>query len=805
MRSLLSQISRIKRQDLPLITLKKMVILPGMSFNIILEDPYSLKAIEASLYEGRYLFIGFPKEGNTEANLSTLSKEQFYEVGVVAYALQIIKMPDKKVHLFLEGRERASLASLTKKEEGYLQAHIDPLVLNVDMSSHVVALMRNIEPLFEEFSRLKKIKKENSRSLAKIDSPYKMVDMIVPYLDSRYEDKVEKFILDREASLRLRDLAEELRLEIEILTLKDEIEVKVHGNLARNQREYFLNEQIKEIQKRLNKEGEKGGLLDRINLKGFPDEIRERMVKEFKKLESLSQNSPESGTLRSYIDLMLDLPWKERTEDHFSIEKASSILEKSHYGMEEAKENILEYLAVRSLSNYSRQPILCLVGPPGTGKTSIAKSIADSLGRKFVKMALGGVRDEAEIRGHRRTYIGALPGKIIQNMKTAGVVNPVFLLDEIEKMSSDYRGDPASAMLEVLDPEQNKQFVDHYLEVPYDLSEVLFITTANSLDSIPLPLLDRLEVIQIEGYTYYEKCAIAKDFLLPRLLKETGLEGLNIDITEKALLRVVNDYTAESGVRSLYRALTKMLRKVAKEILDNTPEVFEKERWVYPSSYYHITPKGFIPFTDGTLFHKRITEKEVSHYLGESISPSLIKSSQAGLVYGLAWTAYGGKVLAIEALAFSGKGELILTGNLGDVMKESARIAYSLARKMAREEDPSVNLEKDLHVHCPEGAIPKDGPSAGITLTMVMLSALLDLPLRLDTAMTGELSLTGNVLPIGGVREKVLAAYRFNLKHVILPLKNKGDTKKLPKEIKGHLKISFVEHISDVWQIMKEK
>ncbi|KAL0266217.1 UNVERIFIED_CONTAM: hypothetical protein PYX00_011935 [Menopon gallinae] len=545
---------------------------------------------------------------------------------------------------------------------------------------------------------------------------------------------------------------------------------------------------MREIQKRLNREEEGGALLARIQKKAFSKEVKEKLFKEYRKLESLAHSSPESGILRGYIDWMLDLPWSEYSVDHFDWHEAKEILSRSHYGMREAKEHILEFLVVRSLTAHSRQPIICLVGPPGTGKTSIAQSIAKALNREFVQMSLGGVRDEAEIRGHRRTYVGALPGKIIQSMKRAG-------------------GDPASAMLEVLDPEQNKNFVDHYIEVPFDLSQVLFIATANSLDTIPLPLLDRMEIVQVKGYTYYEKCLIAREFFLPRLLEENGLQGLRVEFSSQALLKIIHDYTAESGVRSLYRVMTKLLRKLVKELVTHTPYVLKCQRYFYPSSYLHKSVAGVVPNKGGAYFYKCIELKDVPLYLGERISPTLIHTKQAGLVYGLAWTAVGGKVLAIEALTFAGKGELVLTGSLGDVMKESARIAYSLARKLASQElaGSSPDSSLDLHLHCPEGASPKDGPSAGITICMAMLSAFLNRPLRLDTAMTGELSLTGSVLAVGGVHEKVLAAYRFNLKRVILPLSNREEIHKLPEEVKKAIRFYYVSHIEEVWEILNKK
>lgn len=800
MKSLLSRVNKIKRQDLPLVITSKIVAFPHTSANIVIEDEASLKAIEASVYNGRYFFIGYPLQEDYDVDVAKFSADRLYNVGIIAYGLQILKMPDKKVHLFLEGRERAFIKNLAVKD-GYLQANLEPLNVEVLITSHIVALMRNIEVLFEQLARYKKLKKDSARSIMKTESPHKIVDLIAPYLETHYKNKIEKFLLNRDISERLQSLAEEIRLEIDIFEIKDDIEKKVNSVLAKNQKEYFLNEQMKEIQRRLNKDGEEGGLFEKIKSRGFPRDIYDKVVKEYKKLESLPLNSPESGILKGYIEWMLDLPWKEYTEDHFNFEYAKRSLELSHFGMKEAKEHILEFLSVRSISKNSRQPIICLVGPPGTGKTSLSQGIAKSLGRKFVQVSLGGLRDEAEIRGHRRTYVGAMPGKIIQAMKNAKVTNPVFLLDEIEKLSSDYRGDPASALLEVLDPEQNNRFVDHYIDVPYDLSNILFITTANSLDPIPLPLLDRMEIIQIEGYTYWEKLAIARDFFLDRLLSENGLQGLKIEFSEEAILKIIHDYTIESGVRSLYRVMTKVLRKFVKRILEKDPELLN-QRYHYPSSYYHRSIAGTVPLKDKGIFYYLIKEEDIISYLGPKVPRAFITSKQAGLVYGLAWTSSGGKVLAIESLCFEGKGELIVTGSLGNVMKESARIAYSLAKRIAVQIDPNVNLKVDLHLHCPEGATPKDGPSAGITMAVSMISALLEEPIRLDTAMTGELSLVGNVLPIGGLHEKVLAAHRLGISRVILPKENESELIRLPKDIIKTMEVHFVKDVEEVWNLM---
>jgi ATP-dependent Lon protease len=622
----------------------------------------------------------------------------------------------------------------------------------------------------------KRIPPEMLLSVQSIDEPSRLADTIVAHLSLKLTDK--QSILETEsAAKRLEKLYELMQAEIEILQVEKKIRTRVKKQMEKTQKEYYLNEQMQAIQKELGERDEFKNeiqeLEDKIKNKRMSKEAHAKVRKELKKLKMMSPMSAEATVVRNYIDWVLSLPWEDKTQDKLDVEEAEKILDTDHYGLKKVKERILEYLAVQALVKKLKGPILCLVGPPGVGKTSLAKSIARATGRNFVRLSLGGVRDEAEIRGHRRTYIGALPGKIIQSLKKAGANNPVFLLDEVDKMSTDFRGDPSAALLEVLDPEQNSSFNDHYLDLDYDLSDVMFITTANSLHSIPVPLQDRMEILQLPGYTEWEKLSIAQQYLVPKAKESNGVADIDLDLSSDALRTVIHNYTKEAGVRSLEREISTVCRKVAKEVLKKGKE---------------------------TKF--RVTSKNVVKYLGvhKYRYGKVEEQNEIGLTHGLAVTMYGGDLLATEVTVMPGKGKLVLTGKLGDVMQESAQAAISYVRSRAE----SLGLDRefyakvDIHVHFPEGAIPKDGPSAGITMATSLVSALLRVPVRRDVAMTGEITLRGRVLPIGGLKEKILAAHRSEILTVVIPKENEKDLKDIPKKVRRVMKIHCVEHMDDV-------
>jgi ATP-dependent Lon protease len=623
-------------------------------------------------------------------------------------------------------------------------------------------------------------------------------------------EKKMEFLTGKENKIRLENLAITLEMENEVITLKNSINGRVKRKLEKTQKEYFLNEQLKEIQKELGSEdndpsGSKE-LEEKILAMDLPEEVQNKALKELKRLSRLQPMSPESGVLRTYLEWITDLPWGISTEDNKSLRAAADILDRDHYDLKKAKERILDFIAVRQLKKNLKGPILCFAGPPGTGKTSLGRSVAKALNREFIRISLGGVRDEAEIRGHRKTYVGALPGKIIQSLKKAKTENPVFLLDEIDKMNSDFRGDPAAALLEVLDPEQNSTFVDHYLEVPFDLSKVMFITTANSLHNIPNPLLDRMEIINIPGYTDFEKLEIASRFIIPKQLEENGLEKAEITMSDESILKIIRSYTMESGVRNLEREISQVIRKITrKAIVDyqsrggryviNTAAMHENQQ------IYSVRNIDDSTFLDIPSIKLHITPEMINQFLGkEKFSESDLKDEQkSGIATGLAWTEMGGRVLPVEVKLFEGTGKLILTGKLGDVMKESAQIAFSFLKSNSETLGitPDFSKDKDIHIHVPEGAIPKDGPSAGITITAALLSAIKDIPLKSGIAMTGEITLTDSLLPIGGLKEKVLAAHRYKQHSVLIPEKNRGDKDELPQEIQDAMTFYFCSSVKD--------
>lgn len=714
----------------------------------------------------------------SEVNIEEPTEDDIYRVGTIARVRQMLKLPNGTIRVLVEGVVRAEIISYLSNEEFY-EVMLRELPEPETDDPEVDALMRSVLSQFEHYISLsKKVTPETHAAVADIDDPGRLADVITSHLSLKIKDKQE--ILETvDVRQRLEKLLDFLNNEREVLELERKINQRVKKQMEKTQKEYYLREQMKAIQKEL---GEKEGraseaeeLRNQLAESGAPDSVKEKVEKEIDRLEKMPSTSAEGGVIRTYIDWLLSLPWSKQTEDDLNLGKAEEILNEDHYGLEKPKERVLEYLAVQKLVKQMKGPILCLVGPPGVGKTSLARSIAKSLGRKFVRISLGGVRDEAEIRGHRRTYVGAMPGRIIQGMKTAGSLNPVFLLDEIDKMAMDFRGDPASALLEVLDPEQNNTFSDHYIESPFDLSKVLFVTTANAVHNIPRPLLDRMEMLYIPGYTELEKLQIARRYLLPKQKAEHGLQEDQLLIDEATLLKLIREYTREAGVRNLEQQLASLCRKAAKTIVgseDKEPAAVEVDgnrlaEWLGPSK-----------------FRYNLAEQE----------------DQVGAVTGLAWTEVGGDTLVIEVTVMPGSGKLTLTGKLGDVMKESAQAAFSYTRSKAAELgiDPQFHEKNDIHIHIPEGAIPKDGPSAGITMATALISALTGRLVSKEVAMTGEITLRGRVLPIGGLKEKSLAAHRAGIRKVLMPKDNERDLEEIPDSIRSDMTFIPVSHMDEV-------
>ncbi len=734
--------------DLPLVPLRDIVVFPGMVIPLFVGREKSVGALEKAMSEQKNVFLATQKNANTiDPGLADI-----YETGTIANILQILKLTDGTMKVLVEGLQRACLTKLAERPD-YYEASVIRINENIKVTQDVKDLMRTINGLFEQYIKLnQKIQLEAVSATASIAEPDRFVDSIVAYMTLKTSEKQD--LLDtHDPAGRMEKLLGFLKSEMEILKIEKRVHGRVRKQVERGQKEFYLNEQIKAIQKELGKRDEFktdfDDLAQKIKKAKMPKEILAKAQKEMRRLESMQPISAEATVVRNYIEWLTDLPWKgAKGEESIDIKAAQKILDNDHYGLEKVKERIIEHLAVMKLVKKIRGPIICLVGPPGVGKTSLGKSIARATKRNFVRVSLGGIRDEAEIRGHRRTYIGALPGKIIQHMKKAGTIDPVFMLDEIDKMSGDFRGDPSSALLEVLDPEQNSAFNDHFLEIDYDLSHVLFIATANSLENIPIPLLDRMEVIRLPGYTDEEKIAIAERFLIPNKVKEHGLKKKSVQINSQTLRAIIREYTREAGVRNLEREIAKLCRKVAKKVVETARQ---------------ITPK--------------ISPSTLSKYLG---TPPFGKDwekprvEEVGIASGLAWTEFGGELLSIEAITTPGKGNLQLTGKLGDVMKESAQAAMSYVRKRSDflGLEPDFYQKIDLHIHVPEGATPKDGPSAGITMAIAIISALTGNPVRQDITMTGEVTLSGKVLPIGGLKEKALAAHRVKIPVVIIPSEN---------------------------------
>lgn len=759
---------------LPVLPLRDVVVYPHMVVPLFVGRKKSISCLEAAMEQGKKVLL----VAQTEASLDDPKLEDLYTIGTVANILQLLKLPDGTVKVLVEGVQRAQLIKNIENKD-YFFAEVELLESEAIDEKEEEALLRSVMGQFESYIKLnKKIPPEVLASVNGIDDPERLADTIAAHMPLSLEDKQTALELNS-ITERLEYLMAMMENEEDILKVEKRIRSRVKKQMERSQRDYYLNEQMKAIQKELG-ESEEGGndhdqLAEKIEQAGMSEEAYEKATSELKKLKMMSPMSSEASVIRTYIESLVNVPWKKRTPMKKNLAKAEEILEADHYGLEKVKERILEYLAVQTRINKLKGPILCLVGPPGVGKTSLGQSIARSTGRKYIRMALGGVRDEAEIRGHRRTYIGSLPGKIIQKMSKVGVKNPLFLLDEIDKMASDQRGDPASALLEVLDPEQNNTFNDHYLEVDYDLSDVMFVATSNSMN-IPGPLLDRMEVIRLSGYTEDEKLNIAQQHLTGKQIKRNGLRENEINIDDSAIIGIVRYYTREAGVRSLEREISKICRKVVKQIL-----------------------------LDKKIKKVNVTIDNLKDYLGVRVFDfgKADSTNQVGQVTGLAWTEVGGELLTIEATSVPGKGKLTYTGSLGDVMKESIQAAMTVVR--AKAEEWRINADfhekRDIHVHVPEGATPKDGPSAGAAMCTVLISSLTGIPVRADVAMTGEITLRGEVLPIGGLKEKLLAARRGGIKTVLIPFENTRDLEEIPDNIKGQLEIKPVRWIDEVLEI----
>jgi ATP-dependent Lon protease len=759
-------------KKIPLLPIRDIVVFPYMVLPLFVGRDMSIKAIEIALEGNRMIFLASQKD----INIENPSPSDLYSMGTVGVIMRMLKLPDGRIKILVQGVSRARTVKFVQKEPYYLVElktfpdNPSPVTLELE------ALMRNVKEQIEKLVSFGKvILPDIMVVIENVDDPGKLADLAVANLGLKVEQAQEVLEIT-DPITRIKRINELLGKEIELLSMQQKIQQDVRGEIDKTQREYFLREQLKAIQRELGDSDDRAEdireLRDKIKAAKMPEKADKEAEKQLRRLERMHPDAAEASMTRTYIEWLSELPWSKATKDNLDLKAAHKILEDDHYDLEKVKERILEYLAVRKLKDKMKGPILCFVGPPGVGKTSLGKSIARSLGREFVRISLGGVRDEAEIRGHRRTYVGALPGRIIQGIKTAGSNNPVFMLDEIDKIGADFRGDPSAALLEVLDPEQNNSFSDHYIGLPFDLSNVMFITTANMTDPIPGPLKDRMEIIRLSGYTELEKLGIARHYLVPRQLKEHGITEKQIAIPDKTILKIVEEYTREAGVRNLEREIGHLCRKVARKIAEGETGLFT------------------------------ITTANLHKYLGvpKFLPETERKNDEVGVVTGLAWTETGGDVLYIEATTMKGKGTLTLTGQLGDVMKESAHAALTYVRSRAA--DLGINVERfgktDVHIHVPAGAIPKDGPSAGVTMATALASVFTNEPVRRDLAMTGEVTLRGRVLPIGGLKEKTLAARRAGITTVILPKKNEKDLEDVPKEIRKDLKFVFAETMDDV-------
>ncbi len=762
----------VKMTVMPLIPLRGLTVFPEMGLHFDIGREKSIVALERAMMMNQTVFLVSQKDAETD--LPTV--DDFYHIGTVAKIKQMLKMPGDNIRVLVEGVCRGEIDTLIK-ETPYFKARVKKIPEQQypeGVPTDLLALMRMALQLYKQYLRYQSKDDNRYNSASSVKNPGRLADVIATGMDVKIHDK-QAIMAEVDPGRRLEKICALLTNEIEILRMQNEITAKVKESVNRNQKEYYLREQMKAIQEELGNdediEDELNAWEEKLEKVTLPEAVQEKVEKEMKRYRKMPQSSAESGVIRSYIDWILDLPWNVSSQDNIDVIKAKEILEEDHYGLDKVKDRVLEYLSVMKLAGELKGPILCLVGPPGVGKTSIAKSVARSIDRKFVRMSLGGVRDEAEIRGHRRTYIGAIPGRIMSGIKEAGTNNPVFLFDEVDKIGADYKGDPASALLEVLDPEQNKDFMDHYLEIPFDLSKVMFITTANTIDTIPRPLLDRMEVIEVTGYTEEDKVQIADKYLVPKKVKENGLADSNVTVTEAAIRTIINDYTRESGVRNLEREISNVCRKVARQVVEtgkaetniDVPEV------------------------------RQLLGKRRYHY------DKVEGVNEIGVTTGMAWTIVGGDTLFIETTVVPGNGKLVLTGQLGEVMQESAKAGISYIRARAKELGINENFykENDIHIHIPEGATPKDGPSAGVTMCTSVISALTSTPVHKDVSMTGEITLRGKVLPVGGIREKVLAAHRAGIKKILLPKENESDIDEIPENVRKQLTFVLLETVDD--------
>ncbi len=755
----------------PVLAMRDIVVFPGVIVPLFIGRDKSIAALENALQTRKQILLLAQMDPQTD----TPYTGDLYTVGTLANILQTLKLPDGTVKILVEGTERVKVQDWTKSDT-YFEAHISAFPDKESDPQKIETLMRSLNEQFEMYGQLSNyIGPEALVAVSNIKDPDKLANVIISHLALKPEEK-QKLLETPSLAKRMEELFAAMEKELDVMQVERKIRRRVKKQMEKSQREYYLNEQMKAIQKELDDGGEEGSEMAELEAKikkaNMSKEATEKAQNELKRLRMMGPMSAEAGIIRNYIDWLISLPWKEKKNIDLDLAAAKKVLDEDHYGLKKVKERILEFLAVQKRTNCVKGSILCLVGPPGVGKTSLGQSIARATGRTFVRASLGGMRDGAEIRGHRRTYIGAMPGKIVQSMKKAGNINPLFLLDEVDKLGNDYRGDPASALLEVLDPEQNITFSDHYLEVDYDLSHVMFIATANSLD-MPKPLLDRMEIIQLSGYTEEEKVEIAKRHLIPKQLKLAGLDEKELTFTEAGLLKLIRHYTRESGVRQLEREIANIARKVVKEIL--TKENIKA---------IEITVHNLKDFAGIQKYSYGVAEK----------------NDQVGITTGLAWTEVGGDILSIEALTMAGKGQLTLTGQLGDVMKESSQAAYSFVRAHAAQFGIKTKEfeKKDVHVHVPEGATPKDGPSAGIAMMTSLVSALTGIPVKKDVAMTGEITLRGQILPIGGLKEKLLAALRAGIKTVLIPAENEKDLEEIPKIVKEQLKLIPLSRAEEV-------
>ena len=779
-------------EQLPVLPLRDMVVYPHGVHPLFVGTESSIRALEAAMADSKKIFL----IAKRDSDKTDLDAEDLYSLGTVATILQLLKLPDGTVKVLVEGGQRAEIATIEFAEE-YIRAEVTPCEEEPIEGREAEALVRTLLSQFEQFAQSnKKIPQEVLASLSGIDDPSRLMDTVAAQISLELEER-QRILETLEPNKRMELLLSLMDAEIDVQEMEKRIRGRVKKQMEQSQRDYYLNEQMKAIQKEMgdDSQSEVDELQQRIDELGMPVEAKEKAQGELNKLKNMAPMSAEATVVRSFIDWMLNIPWSKKSRVRKDLAAAQRILDEDHYGLEEVKDRIIEYLAVQNRVKRSKGPVLCLVGPPGVGKTSLGESIARATNRKFVRMALGGVRDEAEIRGHRRTYIGSMPGKIMQKMSKTAVVNPLFLLDEIDKMGMDMRGDPASALLEVLDPEQNNSFNDHYLEVDYDLSNVFFICTSNSMN-IPAPLLDRMEIIRLPGYTEDEKLNIARRYLVPKQVKNNGLNDGELEITDDALIDLIRYYTKEAGVRGLEREIAKLARKVVKEqalsaVAKRSNKKAGKSAKAAKAKTVVVKPADLEEYNGVAKFTYGLAEED----------------NKVGIVTGLAWTQVGGELLNIEAVAMPGKGQQIKTGSLGDVMQESIQAALTVVR--SRSESLGIDNEffetSDLHIHVPEGATPKDGPSAGIGMCTAMISVITGIPVKAEVAMTGEINLRGQVLPIGGLKEKLLAAHRGGVKQVIIPVENEKDLKEIPDNVKSKLKIHAVKWIEEVLHIALEE